>query len=305
MARCCGSTGTCACKIEGGRHITVTGTGTSQDPFRVASNASLAVADNATFDMGLSGSGTPEDPWVLQVGYASGSGLNNLPDVSVPTPGDWHVLAFNPATQTWESAPPSVTEAGGILSDASINGDGSVGAPLGVNAVRFLSVDVDGVGLSDAGINSLIRPFADATARAAADPPPSIGAISMLATDPGRLDYWDGTGWAPITNGIQLDVQPGEVLNLSGTYNGGTVTQYVTQLDVTTDVNGQFEVIPAVDLTGYAGVLTVQVQPLGSIGWAAVVDVGVDNVTATAYRLDDGTAYAGYTLTATVSALLY
>lgn len=307
MARCCGSTGTCACKVEGGRHITVTGTGTSQDPFRIAANTSLMVQDGPVFDMGLSGTGTPEDPWVLQVGYANTSRLTDLPDVNAPAPGDWNVLAYNPATDQWEAAPPSVTAAGGILTDDSINGDGSVDAPLGVNAntVRYISVTAAGLGLTDAAINSLVRPFADEAARDAASPTPVIGTISMLLSDPGRLDYWDGTDWFPITNGIQLDVQPGEVLALSGSYNMGTVTQYVRQLEVVTDVDGRFEVIPAVDLSGYAGVLSVHVQPMGTVGWVPVVDTGLDNITATAFRLDGGAPYAGYTLAATVTALLY
>lgn len=307
MARCCGSSGTCACKISGGRHINVSGTGTSQDPFVVSSNATLAVSDSTTFDLGLSGTGTSDDPWVLQVGYANGSRLTDVPDVNAASPTDGHVLAWNETSGFWEPIPATVAEAGAVATDQSLSGDGSLGAPLAVRPddTRFITVTVNGVGLSDDGLNAIIRPFADATARAAASPAPEIGAVSMLLSEPGRLDFWDGADWSPITNGLQLDVKPGEVLALSGSYAGGTVTQYVTLLSETTDVNGQFTVIPAVDLTGYAGVLSVHVQPVGSIGWTAVVDADTDRIVGTAYRLDDGTPYAGYTLSASVSALLY
>lgn len=309
MARCCGSTGTCACKIEAGRGIVISGMGTSQDPFVLSSDRALDVEDTPVFDLTLVGEGTLASPWRLSVNFAAEAQLTDLPDVDAPAPANGNVLSWNNTTQMWEAAPPAVATPGGNLNDGqSVAGDGSAGSPLRVvgDAARFIGITASGVGLTDAGINRLVRPFADAATRAAATTPvPTVGALSILANVPGRLDYWDGDEWRPITNGIALDVQPGQLLELSGPYNGGTVTQRIEQVSATTDANGEFELLSALDLTTYAGVLSVQVQPVGTVGWTSLVRADTDRIVGKAFRLDDGTPYVGFVLTAVMTAMLY
>lgn len=308
MARCCSQTGTCACKMQDGRQVEITGSGTSQDPFVISSTASLAVEDNAVFDLGLTGNGTLDSPWTLSLGYASTSRLTDLPDVIAPAPTNAQVLQFSTAEGRWVAGPPATATPGAISKDTSLTGDGSASSPLGVraNAARYLRVTASGVELTDAAINRMVRVFPDAATRAATTIVPETTTISVLNTDPGRLDYWDGAEWLPISNGIQLAVQPGELLSLSGTYDGGTVIQYVDPVfSAETGIDGTFEVISADTLSNYAGVLTAQVVPTGDVAWTPMIDTDTDRIVGRAYRVDDGTPYAGFALTGIVTALLY
>ena len=222
MPRCCGSAGSCACKIEGGRNITVTGVGSSQDPVVIAADVALGIEDNKTFDITLTGNGRLESPWMLSVDYASTASIDHLPDVDVAGAINGNVLAYNTATKKWEAAPPTTAAAGGMTTDLSLDGDGSVGDPLMVrpNAARYLMVDPNGLGLTNEALNRMLRFFPDAPTRASDPLAPVLGTLSMLATAPGVLDYYDGDTWEPLHNGIRLDVKPGEMLALSGSYNG-------------------------------------------------------------------------------------
>lgn len=310
MPRCCGQAGTCACKVTGGRHVQVGGTGTAQDPFTIDALTSINVSADEQFLFALTGEGTLSDPYVLHVGYAAGASLDGLPDVNAPAPTNGYVLAWDEASGTWVPAPPTTAAAGGTSTGNGIEGDGSAGAPLEVTAdnVRFIQVGTNGVGLTDAGINSLIRAFPDDAARAVADPPPVAGTLSVLADNPSRIDYYTGAEWLPIDNGVTLDIVPGQMLALSGPYvENAPVSQRVQQLDVTTDALGDFEVLGTDDLLDYAGVLSVHVQEMGEVGWKATVRPDDVNgvVMGRAFRLDDGTAYDGMTLQAMVTAWLY
>lgn len=307
MARCCGSTGTCACKIEEGRNITISGSGTAQDPFVVDANVALAVEDTPVFDLGLTGAGTLASPWFLSVRFTDAARLNDIPDVQVDSPSSGQVLGWSQALGKWVAQAPTTAAAGGMTTDTSLLGDGSIGAPLQVreDGARFITTTASGLGLSDTGINGLVRKFPDAIDRAAASPTPVLGALSVLATSPTRVDVYDGTGWVPITNGVTLDVQGDELLALSGSYANGDVTQRIENISVETDAEGSFDVIGAADLVGTAGVLSVHVQPTGGIPWVCMVEAATDHISGTAYRLDTGAPYAGVVVTASVTALLY
>lgn len=309
MARCCGSTGTCACKIDAGRHVTVTGTGTSQDPFVVATDTDLDVVDTPQFDLTLSGLGTLESPWLLSVDYAATAALTNLPDVNAPAPTNGHVLTWDSGTERWVSQAGTTASPGVSVTGTSIEGDGSVGDPLEVtpDPDRYLTVTVDGLGLTDEGINRLVRVFADLAARTAADPAPAVGTISMLEDEPGRLDYWDGAAWVEISNGIGLQVISEAFHELSGPYNGGPVVWYTARIATTTSGSGEFTVIPVLNLAGRAGVLVVTVQPSGNTGagWTCTVHPATTYIRAFAFSLVDGSPYAGQAITAMVTALLY
>jgi hypothetical protein len=312
MRNCGCGTGSCACKIEAGSRSTVTGTGSAQDPYVVSSDILLSVADSATFDLILEGDGTVANPWVLRIAYASTARLNDHPEVRAEFPTDGQALLWNDTTHLWEAGPVPTASPGLLLTDnQSLDGDGSAGDRFRVlpNNSRYIEVTLDGVGLTDDGLNRMVRVYPDAATRASDPVTPDLNTISLLNDDPGRIDFWDGAEWTSISNGIRLDIQPGQFLSLSGPYAGGGVVQYVAQLSVSTDVDGSFEVIPAADLATYGGVLSVQVacaQPLaGGVPWMARLIPDTDRILGYAYRIDTGALYAGVPLTGIVTALLY
>lgn len=308
MARCCGSTGTCACKVDPGRMIQISGSGTSGDPFVISSDTFLSVEGNTTFDLGLSGAGTLAEPWVLTVRFADESIFSGLPQVSDTAPTNGQVLGWNSATQMWEPKPPTTAAPGAISHDTSLSGDGSSGSALQVNEdpARYLQTSGAGLGLNNAGIARLIRPYSNATDRAADTIPPINGSMSILASNPGVVEYWDGSSWQPITNGIQPSVVAGELLALSGAYGGGPLADYVAQVSVTTGADGTFDVLSSSTLATYAGVLHVSFQETGNVTpWKAMVYGSTDRVKGRAYRLDTGAVLASTPVTGVVRALLY
>lgn len=302
---CCGSG--LPPKIEEGRHVHVEGLGTPQDPLIISATTELSVQDNATFNLILDGNGTLEAPWQLQVAFAPTASIDDFADVDLAGAANGYVLTYDLATDTWKPGPPSTVPPGSVLHGNGVTGDGSSGAPLAAvgDGARYITVTAAGIGLNDGGLNALIRPFADATARASASPAPVVGTISVLASNPDQLDYFDGSTWIPITGGHSKDIQPGQLLSLSGAYAGGRTTDYVAQLSVVTDSTGAFEIIANTDLTGYSGVLHCEVQETGNTAWKCMVKAGTNNITGVARRLDSGAVFPGATLTGTVRALLY
>lgn len=304
MPRCC--PGVLPPKIEEGRHVELTGTGTPQDPYVISATTMLDTIPNDTFNIIIAGNGTLEDPWQLSVIYATTSRLEDIGDVvqQDPTPNGY-VLAWDATNARWQTAPPSVAPLGAVLTGSGLTGDGSAPNPLNTRTTGYLVTTPAGINLSDLGINSLVRAFANATTRSNATPAPVAGAVSLLLSDPSQLWYYDGDSWEPITNGIRRDIQPGEFLALSGGYSGGATTQYVAQLSELTDSTGAFEVIPAADLVGYSGVLSCSVQESGATPWHCQVAAGLNNVIATAWDVTSGTVQPNVTVTGTVTALLY
>lgn len=303
---CCG--GSSAPKITQGRHISTQGSGSTQDPVTISATTELSIQSNDTFDLSLTGNGNLESPWMLEVFFASTSSVSDLADFEAPedTPNGY-VAAWDRTNGQWHPAPPSVAAPGSVAAGNGITGDGSAPNPLTVkrDTTRYLQVTVNGIGLTDAGINRLVRTFPTAAARAAASPAPDITAVSILETAPDQLDYWDGSQWEPITGGYRRDIQPGQFMALSGDYAGGAITTYVAQLEATTDATGAFEVITADDLAGYAGVLAVTVQETGSEVWHCQPDAGTGNVIGIAYSVADGLPLTATTLTGVVTAVLY
>ncbi len=490
MARCCGGSGTCACKVQEGRHVSVTGTGTSQDPFVIAAQTHIDVLDTDQFNLAIYGEGTLASPWVLAVNYANGASLNGVPDVAADGVTNGQVLSWDAVNSRWIPTAPltagtpgvttknlvlnpsfevnttgwtginatlgrAATAAHGLISlsiaasaagaagartasgtggmpvtgntayavqakfrapatprnctvaitwvdsagadistatspavsdvldaftkvthsatspanavyayitvtvlDAAasevhwvdgamfekgsvaspygdgstpgwdwtgtanlsasgpvvgvakgngLTGDGSPSSPLAVagDAARFIAVSTNGVGLSDAGLNRLVRVFADATARGNANPAPVAGTLSILQTNPSQIDYFDGVTWLPVTGGVGRDAV-GQFLARSGNYTGGAITMFVRQMSVVTDATGAFVALSATDLAAYAGVLSCKVIPTGTgTAWAPMVAPGTGIVTCVARRVSDGNPHAGVTVTATVEATLY
>jgi len=305
MARCC-SGSSCACVLESGQHIQIEGSGSSQDPFVVVGDVALAVVDNTTFNLTLTGAGTIASPWAIHVTYAATASVKDLPDWSDTAPTNGQVPVWNNGTSMWVPGAPTPAASGSVLHDTSLMGDGSGGTPLGVIAstARFLASVASGVGLSDAGINRLVRRFGTSAARSAASPAVELNTFSVLDTEPGRLDYWDGAAWKQVRQ-FPVDYGTGEFLALSGSYTGGTVTQMVRQVSFVTDAVGGFTVLSSSDLTGVAGVLSLNFQETGGNAYKALLNPGSGTVVGTAYRLDSGAAFTGQALTGVVTAWLY
>lgn len=79
MARCgcAANDSACACLIVNGSNTTVTGNGSSVQPYKInvaVASVALQVQDTPSIDLSLSGLGTPASPWLLQadrVGFGS------------------------------------------------------------------------------------------------------------------------------------------------------------------------------------------------------------------------------------------
>lgn len=305
MARCCG--GSCSCILVAGTHISITGTGTAQDPFIVGGDMDLEVSDNSTFNLSLAGTGTALSPWVLSVGFASTASIDDLPDVDLSAKANGRVIGYNSSTGHWEAQAPTTAASGSVSHDTSMTGDGSVGLPLSIveDPTGYLQTDADGLGLSDEGKRQMVRHFGNAVARAADTVTPALNTITMRDDAPGMQEYWNGSAWVPVTNGISRDLGP-ELLALSGSYVDGSPFNIITRVvSATTDPSGVFDVLTTADLAGAAGVLSVQFQETGVNPFKAMVFNNIDHISATAYRIDDGTVYASVPVTGVVTAITY
>jgi hypothetical protein len=306
VTKCCGPT--CACKINAGSGVTISGSGTANEPFVITANMQLAVQDNSTFNLTLTGDGSAATPYSLTVAYAATAKLDDLPDVVAPTPTNGQVLGWDSATSKWTNRAPTTAASGSVQHDTSMLGDGSAGTPLQINEdpARYLATVAAGLGLSDEAVNSLVRSFVDYPARDGfSAPTPRLNTLSMLDTNPGVVEYFDGTTWRRIDNGYSQVVEGGQLLSLSGAYVlGQAVVHWTTQISTETDPNGVFTVIPADTLTNSVatGVLSAVVQPVGSGGsfWHCMVYPATDHVEGIAWNATDGTPLASQTITATV-----
>lgn len=310
MPSCCGSGSSCSCKISAGGGIEVAGSGTAVDPFIISAAVGFEVADNPQFDLTLTGSGESGNPYTLEVQYATTSKLDDVPDVNASSPANGQVLSWNSATSTWVPANPTTAAAGSVSHDQSLSGDGSVGTPLAVvpYAARFIALfAANGIGLTDAGINQLVRHFIDAGARSTATPAPALNTLSMLDSDPGRITYWDGAQWAPLPASFDAAYLGAttEFMALSGAYAGSRTAHVIKQFSATTDASGNVDILDPGDLVGRGGVLSVQFQETGALAFRVVLFANTDRVSGHVYRLSDGTPYASVAITGIVDCWLY
>jgi len=306
MPRCCGGA-TCSCLIQNGDKIVVTGSGTAQDPYVISGNFDLQVIDTTAFNLSLGGTGTADDPYVLQVTYASTATLGGIPDVNAPAPTNGQVLGWDNTTHKWTPRNPTTAASGSVLHDTSATGDGSSGTPLAVrhDTAGFTQTTAGGIGLTDTGKRNLVLHYANAATRASDTLTPAINTVSMLDSNPGQQDYWTGSQWVPVTNGVERDLGS-EFMALSGDYDGiSPITLVVRQVTVTTDTNGYFDVLSVTDLASAAGVLSCHFQEAGTVPFKAVLNPNINVVGGTAYRLDDGTPYATQSISGIVTAYLY
>jgi hypothetical protein len=306
MARCCG--GGCSCRIEGGSNVVVSGIGSSGNPFVISTDVSLLALDTDVFDVSVTGAGTAASPWVVGVAYKVDAQLTDIPDVSAVAPTNAQVLGWDASIARWTPRNPTTAASGSVVHDTSLTGDGSAGSPLQVveDPLGLLTTGASGVGLTSAGKNQLVRKFADATARAAASPAPTLNSLSMLDTVPGRTDYWTGSQWLPVEGAVSIDGDGEELLNLSGSYvEGMPTTMLVRKFSGTTGADGQFTIIPPATIASRAGVLAVTVTATGSQAYVPIVSTGTNYVFITARRVDDGAVLASQAISGQYVAYVY
>lgn len=90
MAKCGCAGSTCACKVAGSGGISVTGTGTAQDPYviglgEIDIDGFVEVDDTPTVALTLVGDGTSSDPLVLTANVTPGATVFTTPTTSGTT----------------------------------------------------------------------------------------------------------------------------------------------------------------------------------------------------------------------------
>jgi hypothetical protein len=174
------------------------------------------------------------------------------------------------------------------------------------DATRLVQTSASGIGLSNSGMGAVVQHFATAAARTSAVTAPILNQMTMLDSNPGRIDYWNGTIWTPLLDQINVSAQSPALLQLSGPYAANTpVTQYLKQVSLTADTNGVVTLLGAADLTGRAGVLDLQFQEMGTVPLRVLVGTSGSTVIGTAYLLTTGAPAANATVTGMIRAYLY
>lgn len=166
MARCRCAEGSCGCVIHPGPNTTVTGTGSSRDPYVISSTTAataLDVADTATVDLSLTGLGTVASPWLLTAEMTQAGALIGFTDTtdidmevtgtgsqadplsisaSIPlielTGGVSGDVLTNDGTGVYRPVAPAA--GGGIASvvvDFGITGDGTAAYPLRIDICTY------------------------------------------------------------------------------------------------------------------------------------------------------------------------
>lgn len=128
MARCGCSGTSCSCVVVGDGGITVTGSGSSANPYVVSGGGSFGVTDTPTLDLTLTGDGTLATPYLLQ--GAVTLGLGDLTDVDDTAKTAGKVLAVNAGATGYELVTAPTAAPGAITSTGGVDGDGSGGSPL-------------------------------------------------------------------------------------------------------------------------------------------------------------------------------
>lgn len=130
MARCGCSGTSCSCLVVGSGAITVTGSGSGGSPYIISGGGQLTVADTDTVDLSLAGDGSTGTPYLLSA--TAVVDMDEIADFD-PTGGlAGYVVAFNGTSYVLQ--PPSTATPGATVTDGTLEGDGSGGAPLGITA---------------------------------------------------------------------------------------------------------------------------------------------------------------------------
>lgn len=130
MARCGCASGSCSCLITGSQGVTVSGVGSQDNPY-VITGASFATSDSPTVSLSLTGTGTILDPYRI-VANAHLT-LDQLTDVDAPAPVAGYLLTYvTSPVPSWIAAVPQSGIPGAVLHDSTMLGDGTPSLALGV-----------------------------------------------------------------------------------------------------------------------------------------------------------------------------
>lgn len=130
MPRCDCAGGQCSCVVLAGSGTTVTGAGSSSNPYIISADPTipgrLRVADTSTVDMSATGNGTADDPLVISADAQVS--LDELTDVSAASPAVGDTISWN--GQEWVTGAPPVVPPGAVNVGPGLTGDGSVATPV-------------------------------------------------------------------------------------------------------------------------------------------------------------------------------
>lgn len=130
MARCGCSGTSCACSViaDPDSAITVTGSGSGASPYVIGGGGVVTVDDSDTIDFTVTGTGSTGSPYLI-----TGDFIGDMEDIANfdPTGGAaGDVVAFDGTGYVLN--PPSTATPGAIVTDTTLEGDGSGGDPLGI-----------------------------------------------------------------------------------------------------------------------------------------------------------------------------
>lgn len=317
MAKCCGNSCNCTLHtdvdVNGWHALLVTGSGTTQDPYQISFKG-IVFNSNGTIDPTVVFDSTTG--YSVSLDFGVNSRLGDIGNVLLESPSNGDVLAWDSSISKWKHQAPVTAPAGAVVGDASIAGDGSAGTPLSVAAAPSGGLEVDasnGLKLTNEVLSSVMLRYPDATTRDADTTTFALNQLSMLDNAPGAVDYWNGTDWLPLL--LLQSVTGTELFQLSGAYTENTpVTLFVKQLSDTTDTDGSVTILSAADLDGFAGVLSVHVQPVledtyvtGSVAWQMSVNLSASTteVVGVAFATDGSGEWVSQPVSGVVTAYLY
>lgn len=219
MPRCDCSGGQCSCVVLAGSGTTVTGAGSSSNPYIISADpaipARLRVVDTATVDLSAVGNGTEDDPLVLSANATVS--LDDLTNVTAPNPASGDTISWN--GQEWVTGPPPVVPAGAVNVGPGLVGNGSVETPVAAAVSGVWGTPPLDVYGSDSTIGLAI--YVDANGQLRADPRDTSGEVTWdeitgkpsafpttWNTVTGKPTLWDvsseatattvGSGWAVV-----------------------------------------------------------------------------------------------------------
>lgn len=147
MPRCDCVGGQCSCVVIGGSGATVTGAGTTTNPYIIDADpqlpSSLLVVDTDTVDMHAVGNGTADDP--LVVSADASLAMDDLTNVEAASPAAGDTLQWN-GTE-WVTGSPPVVPPGAVNVGPGLVGTGAVEEPLAAAVSGVWGVgELDGYG---------------------------------------------------------------------------------------------------------------------------------------------------------------
>lgn len=229
MARC-GCSKACTCLVTAGAHVTVTGNGSSGNPYVVSAEAAaVTVADTGSIDASISGTGTVADPYIISGVVIPSADANNCTVIS-PTDGGVFTPCPTPTVVLADPATPSITVTEGptgtfTISDADAAGTAVVVQPGPDTATFHPTVVESPVGTFTVDGDVIVSPDAGNTLVAHANGlfvPASTDVDDPVSTDAGNIITHGSDGQAfldcaAVVACIPADVDPLTLVTVADT----------------------------------------------------------------------------------------